>query len=107
MGSDLFKRFAHSAGPGNGVLRPPRGVLGARFAPGGRPGRSETASGRVLGRSWRLLGSSWGRLGALLAPPGAFLGLPGRSPEAPGEAPENMLGEICGQLPREPDFSQF
>ena len=58
---------------------PPGGLrlLGARSAPGGRPGRSETASGRLLGRSWRLLapswaalGASWGRLGA----PGAVLG---------------------------------
>ena len=73
------------------------GLLGGRWGPGGHQGRSETASGRLLGRSWRLLGPSWGRLGALLAPPGAVLGLPGRSWE-PFWPPGGLFGELFGSL---------
>ena len=39
------------------------GVLGARWAPDGHQGRSETASGRLLGRSWGVLGAVLGSLG--------------------------------------------
>ena len=61
----------------NCFLEASGGLLGARWAPGGRPGRSETASGRLLGRSWRLLGRSWDAPGASwgrLGPPGALPG---------------------------------
>ena len=55
----------------NGFLEASGGLLSAKSAPGGRPGRSETASGRLLGRSWRLLGRFWGDLGGSWAAPGA------------------------------------
>ena len=50
-------------------------LLGARSAPGGHQGCSETASGRLLGRSWGALGVVLGPLGSLPAPPGPLLGV--------------------------------
>ena len=63
-----------------------RGLLGARCAPDGRPGRSETACGRLLWPSGRLLGSSWGALGASWGPLGPPGGLPGSSRGSSGRS---------------------
>ena len=63
-----------------------RGLLGARCAPDGRPGRSETACGRLLWPSGRLLGSSWGALGASWGPLGPPGGLPGGSRGSSGRS---------------------
>ena len=50
-------------------------LLGARSAPDGLQGCSETAFGRLLGRSWDALGVVLGALGSLPAPPGPLLGV--------------------------------
>ena len=64
------------------------GLLGARWAQGGRQGRSETVAGRLLGLSRRLLGPSWGALGASWR----RLGRPGGSPGPPREPPGGHFG---------------
>ena len=66
------------------------GLLGARWAQGGRQGRSETVAGRLLGLSRRLLGPSWGALGASWR----RLGRPGGSP---GPAPWRPFWELLLQ----------
>ncbi len=70
----------------NGVWEASGGLLGARCAPDGRPGRSETACGRLLWPSGRLLGSSWGALGASWGPLGPPGGLPGGSRGSSGRS---------------------
>ena len=70
----------------NRLLEASGGLLGARWTPFDRQGRSEAEFGRLLGRSWGAPGGSWGRLGAswaalgtTWAAPGAHFGLPGSS----------------------------
>ena len=67
------------------ALRPP--LDGSWVALGGSLGRL----GVVLGRSWRLLGPSWASRGA-----------PRR---LRGRLPHDILGAICGSLPREPKIA--
>ena len=88
-------------GDQNGVREASGGLLGARCAPDGRPGRSETACG-----SCGPLAGSRGRLGEPLAPLGALLGLPGGSPEARWGALGGHFGTYFEGRPREPGKSQ-
>ena len=75
-------------------------LLGARGAPGGRPGPSKTASERLLGG---LLAA----LGALLAPLGPLLALPGGSRRVPGSLREVIFGAFFGGRRRDPEISWF
>ena len=79
----------------NRLLEASGGLLGARWTPFDRQGRSEAEFGRLLGRSWGAPGGSWGRLGASWAAPGVPWGAPGTHFGLPGSSFWSFLGIFC------------
>ena len=72
------------------------GLLGARWAQGGRQGRSETVAGRLLGLCWRLLGPSWVLAWGALGASWRRLGRPGGCAVPPRRRPESLREAILG-----------